>query len=181
MEARELRKKTKIKKPTLARAKDLEEILAMRRAGLRELYEGQLKESELEVLLTTTTQPKSLEKCIDKNTVYLIRDPNTKELQGYFQMKYQVIAGDNGLCELLSFLVYPHILTEEYFPQELSAIEYQVQQAGCYRIKGVASQKEYDILEPFDYKLRAPKYRHILGTLSLNFVPFSKTLYHPKI
>lgn len=156
-------------------------LYQLRKDGLDELYSGQLDEEGVESLIKTTSPNKVFEQCVDRGSVYKIKAPRAKKALGYIQMKFQVIQGNNGICQLLSFWIPSEVLTEEYFVLQLSAIEKCIQEAGCYRIKGVASEREFDLIRHFDYSISAPRYRHSFNGVTLTFVPFSKTLYHPKL
>lgn len=164
-----------------ARPEEFAQLCKLRRTGLTELYSSELKPEGVEALMAATTQTKIFESCLENGTVFKIHDPHTNNLEGFFHTKFQVIQGNNGICKLHSFCVNSEALISDYFPYQLSAIEQCIQKAGCYRIKGVASEKEFSLIEPFDYSVSAPRYRHTFGGVTLTFVPFCKTLYHPKL
>lgn len=179
MEAPKLKKKSL---PVLkARMKHFDELKSLRINGLKTHYKSQVKSADIiESFFTSPHYLKSLEQDIEKSRVYLVQDPLDEAIKGFFQFQYQEIAGENGVCKLPSFYVDHEASFSGYFVDQLAAMEELIQAAGCYRIKGVASEHEFLILERMNYQISAPKYRHTIDGFSMNFVPFMKILYHLK-
>ena len=176
---------TKLKKQSpaviKARMKHFDELKHLRINGLKEYYRAQVESDEIiESFFTSAHYLKTLEHDIEKSRVYLVQDPLNDSIKGFFQFQYQEIAGDNGICKLPSFYVDQETSYSSYFVDQLAAMEELIQSAGCYRIKGVASEKEFMILERMNYQISAPKYRHTIAGCSMTFVPFMKILYHLK-
>ena len=179
MEARA--KKTKIPTFSIAKPADLDDICQLRLQTYKDYYLSEIKDQGVQSLYDLTTDDKKIIASIDKGRVYLIHDPSDRSLQAYFQLKYQEIAGDNGICNLISFSISAYACTSDFFASSLQSIESELQNAGCYRVKGIASSLEYEAMEAFGYRISAPKYRHSFNGISLNFIPFAKTLYFPKL
>lgn len=171
---------SKRRNPKIAKTRDIKNIQELRRQGIQKLYGKAIGKKGVEAMFQATFDLKSFEQAIERESVFLINNPN-KKLCGYFQMKYQNVIGGNGICQLQGFFVQPDIIAEDFFLYELSLIERTIQEAGSCKIKGVASYKEYQLMSAYDYDISAPKYRHSFGGFSLDFVPFMKTLYYPKL
>lgn len=179
MEARKIQKE--IPKIQKARAKHFNQLKKLRIDGLKQMYKDDISsEDVIKSFFTSAHYLKTLEQDIDKSRVYLVSDPLDDTIHGFFQFQYQEIAGENGICKLPSFYVNEEVSYESYFVDQLAAMESLIQSAGCYRIKGVASEKEFRLLERMNFQISAPKYRHTISGISMNFVPFMKTLYHLK-
>lgn len=179
MEAKKYQKKSAA--VVTARIKQFDELKTLRIEGLKENYKDEIStEGVVESFFVSPHYLKILEQDIDKNRVFLIKDPLDDSLKGFFQFQFQEIAGDNGICKLISFYIDEEASFSGYFVDQLAAMENLIQEAGCYRIKGVASEKEFMVLERMNYQMSAPKYRHTFSGVSMNFVPFMKTLYFLK-
>ena len=165
----------------VAKWPDLPKLYEIRQQGLGQLYQKELSEAGVKSLFQNTTQTKVFEQCLEKGSVFKIINPEGDQLEGFFHTKFQVIQGNNGIAQLLSFYISEETAVSDYFPYQLSAIENRIKQAGCYRIKGVACEKEFKLLKNFDYTMSAPRYRHTFEGVTLTFVPFTKTLYYPKL
>ena len=179
MEAR-----AKKKKPSsyiLAKASDIKDICNLRLATVNEFYFENIKKEGVDAFYRLGTDEKKILQSIEKNRVFLMHDPSDGSLQAYFQLKYQEIAGDNGICNLVSFAVSKYAAQSDFFHSGLNSVESKLKEAGCYRVKGIAADSEYQMLKNFGYSINAPKYRHSFNGISLNFIPFAKTLYFPKL
>ncbi|MCY4443471.1 MAG: hypothetical protein OXC44_01550 [Proteobacteria bacterium] len=174
-------RKKKSSKALLKKAtwKDLDKILEHRKHNLMQLYGKKLGDDGVEALFNATTQARNFEQTMEKGTVHLFYN-TAAELMGHIQMKYSIISGDNGVGKMLSFSLDPDYLMEDTFAVGLADVEQRAIEAGCCKIKGTASYKEFQLIKPFGYSIAAPKYRHSFGNISVNFIPFSKTLYFPK-
>ncbi|MCY4380426.1 MAG: hypothetical protein OXC40_02505 [Proteobacteria bacterium] len=165
-----------------ARIKHLEQLFQLRKSGVEHHYLDALGSSDvIDVFFSGQNFRKALEGDIGQGKVFLIEDPLDHAVKGYFQFQYQEIAGDNGICHLISFAIDEEASYSGYFVDQLAAMEHHIQDAGCCRIKGVASEKEFIFLERMNYQMAAPKYRHTYSGVSVNFVPFVKVLFYPKL
>ena len=161
-----------------ASIEDLEALKKVRKRTIRENF-GNILSSEQVDCLEAQDPNTDLEKHITKGTVYLFK--KDENLEGYAQMKFTPRTGDNGICTLESFCSSKEALDEGIFEENFKAIEETVKKAGCYKIKGVATKPELELLKRLGYSESAPSYRHTRNGVTINYFPFSKTLFFPEM
>lgn len=166
-------------KLTLAKIEDIEELAKVRKRCIKETYTANLTQEQIESLTKYDPKLVSFEKNISKGTVYLLKDK--EKIEGYAHMKFTPRSGDNGVCTLEAIYPSKRAIREGILKENLEAIEYVVKKAGCYKITGVATEPEMKILSEFGYKESAPGYRHTRDGVTINYVPFTKTLFFPEL
>ena len=170
-------KKTKL---VIAKIEDIEAMNVVRKKCIKETFTPILNEEQVNVLASQEPNMNELERHIAKGTVYLLKDEQDS-LEGYAHMRFTPRSGDNGICTLEAIYPSKKALNDGIFERNLEAIEDTVKQAGCYKIKGVATEAEMSILRKFGYSESAPSYRHTRDGVTINYYPFAKTLFFPEM
>ena len=165
----------------VAQLEDIEAMEKVRKKCIKETYQNLLTKEQVECLASQEPNPLNLEKHIGKGTVYLLKDDPKTSLEGYAYMKFTPRSGENGVCTIEGIYPSKKALEEGIFERHLAAIENTVKEAGCYKMKGVATKPELEILKKFGYTESAPSYRHTREGVTINYYPFSKTLYLPEM
>ena len=163
----------------VAKLDDMDALKKVRKKCIKETFTPILSKEQVECLASQDPNPVNLEKHISKGTVYLLKDKDS--LEGYAHMKFTQRSGDNGVCTLEAIYPSRKALNDGILAENLEAIENVIKDAGCYKIKGVATKPEMEILRKFGYSESAPSYRHTRDGVTINYYPFSKTLYFPEM
>jgi hypothetical protein len=165
----------------IAQLDDIEALKKVRKKCIKETYKNTLTPEQVDCLASQDPNPINLEKHINKGTVYLLKDESKDSLEGYAHMKFTPRSGENGVCTIEAIYPSKKALDEGIFERNLEAIETKVKESGCYKMKGVATEPELQILKKYGYTESAPSYRHTRDGVTINYYPFSKTLYFPEM
>ena len=164
-----------------AQLDDIEALKKVRKKCIKETYMPILTKEQVECLASQDPNPVNLERQISKGTVYLFKDESKDSLEGYAHMKFTPRSGDNGVCTLEGIYPSKKALEDGILEKNLEAIEEIIKDSGCYKIKGVATKPEMELLRKFGYSESAPSYRHTRDGVTINYFPFSKTLFFPEM
>lgn len=171
----------KTKDLKIAMLDDMDAMCKIRKKCIKETFSSTLSREQVECLANQEPDASTLERHISKGTVYLLRNDAKDSLEGYAHMRYTPRSGNNGVCTLEGIFPSKMALSEGILERGLEQIENKVKEAGCYKIKGVATEPEMEILRKFGYTESAPSYRHTRDGVTINYYPFSKTLYFPEM
>lgn len=164
-----------------AQLEDMEALKKVRKKAIKETFCSLLSKEQIDCLTATEPNMINLERHITKGTVYLLKDNVEDSLEGYAQMRFTPRSGDNGVCTLEAIYPSKKAIDNGILEKSLAAIEEKIKSSGCYKIKGVATKPELELLKKFGYSESAPSYRHTRDGVTINYFPFSKTLFFPEI